>query len=142
MRRNILFILLLFAAVTALSALQKPVFLIWYASLVADAEAAELLKVVTSGLSLDMTMAGYVCALPILFVIGSVWYGHKVWKRLCRWWVFLASAFVAICFAVNHSGKNLLKLKRAPVCVHYLDGLRVLFIEKNLCYSLAVLCCV
>ena len=101
MRRNILFILLLFAAVTALSALQKPVFLIWYASLVADAEAAELLRVVTSGLSLDMTMAGYVCALPILFVIGSVWYGHKVWKRLCRWWVFLASAFVAICFAVN-----------------------------------------
>ena len=101
MKRNILFILLLFAAVTALSALQKPVFLLWYASLVADAEVAELFKVISSGISLDMTMAGYVCALPILFVIGSVWFAHKVWQHLCRWWVMLAVAFISICFAVN-----------------------------------------
>ena len=101
MRRNILFILLLFTAVTALSALQKPVFLLWYAELTADADAAELMKVAISGLSLDMTMAGYVCALPILFVIGSVWFGHKVWRSLCRWWVLLAVAFISICFAVN-----------------------------------------
>ncbi len=101
MKRNILFILLLFAAVTALLALQKPVFLLWYASLVADAEVAELFKVISSGISLDMTMAGYVCALPILFVIGSVWFGHKVWKSLCRWWVLLATALIAVSFAVN-----------------------------------------
>lgn len=101
MKRNILFILLLFAAVTALLALQKPVFLLWYASLVADAEVAELFKVISSGISLDMTMAGYVCALPILFVIGSVWFSHKVWKRLCRWWVLLATALIAVSFAVN-----------------------------------------
>ena len=101
MKRNILFILLLFAAVTALLALQKPVFLLWYASLVADAEVAELFKVISSGISLDMTMAGYVCALPILFVIGSVWFSHKVWKRLCRWWVLLAAALIAVSFAVN-----------------------------------------
>ena len=101
MKRNILFILLLFAAITALSALQKPVFLLWYASLVADAEVAELFKVISSGISLDMTMAGYVCALPILFVIGSVWFAHKVWQHLCRWWVILAVAFISICFAVN-----------------------------------------
>ena len=101
MKRNILFILLLFAAITALLALQKPVFLLWYASLVADAEVAELFKVISSGISLDMTMAGYVCALPILFVIGSVWFSHKVWKRLCRWWVLLAAALIAVSFAVN-----------------------------------------
>lgn len=101
MKRNILFILLLFAAVTALLALQKPVFLLWYASLVADAEVAELFKVISSGISLDMTMAGYVCALPILFVIGSVWFSHKVWKRLCRWWVLLATALISVSFAVN-----------------------------------------
>ena len=101
MKRNILFILLLFAAITALLALQKPVFLLWYASLVADAEVTELFKVISSGISLDMTMAGYVCALPILFVIGSVWFSHKVWKRLCRWWVLLAAALIAVSFAVN-----------------------------------------
>lgn len=69
MGRNILFILLLFACVVTLSALQKPIFMLWYAELMADAEPTELLQVIISGLSLDMTMAGYVCALPILFVL-------------------------------------------------------------------------
>ena len=59
MWRNLLFILLLFGAVTVLSALQKPVFLLWYAELVADAEVAELWGVISHGLSLAMTMAGY-----------------------------------------------------------------------------------
>ena len=101
MRRNLVFILLLFVAVVTLSALQKPVFLLWYAPLVAEAEVGELLQVITSGLSLDMTMAGYVCALPILFVLLSVWIPHHIWQRVCRWWIYTASALLAICFAVN-----------------------------------------
>lgn len=101
MGRNILFILLLFACVVTLSALQKPIFMLWYAELMADAEPTELLQVIISGLSLDMTMAGYVCALPILFVLCSVWAPHKIWKRLCQGWVIVASVLVALCFAVN-----------------------------------------
>ena len=101
MWRNLLFILLLFGAVTVLSALQKPVFLLWYAELVADAEVAELWGVISHGLSLDMTMAGYFCALPLLFVLLSVWAPHRIWKSLCRWWIYLASAFVAVSFALN-----------------------------------------
>ena len=69
MRLNIHFIVLLFAALTALSALQKPIFLLWYAELVADAEWSELLSVISNGLSLDMTMAGNVCAVPILLIL-------------------------------------------------------------------------
>lgn len=101
MGRNILFILLLFLSVVVISALQKPIFLIWYAELASDAEAIEFLKVVMHGLSLDMTMAGYVCALPILFVLLSIFLPHKGWKIACRWWIYIASAFVAASFAIN-----------------------------------------
>ena len=101
MWRKLLFILLLFTGVVTLSALQKPVFILWYAELFADAEVAELWGVISHGITLDMTMAGYVCALPILFVILSTIYPHRIWQRLCRWWIYLASAFVAICFTLN-----------------------------------------
>ncbi|MBQ5701862.1 MAG: sulfatase-like hydrolase/transferase [Alistipes sp.] len=101
MGRNILFILLLFLSVVVLSALQKPIFLLWYAELASDAEPIEFLKVVTHGLSLDMTMAGYVCALPILFVILSQFFPHRGWKIACRVWVYIASIFIAASFAVN-----------------------------------------
>lgn len=101
MRRNILFIVLLFAALTALSALQKPIFLLWYAELVADAEWSELLGVISNGISLDMTMAGYVCAVPILLILLSIWYPHKLWGKVCRGWLYTASVIVAICFSVN-----------------------------------------
>ena len=101
MWRNLLFIVLLFVGVVTLSALQKPVFMLWYAELFADAEAAELWGVISHGITLDMTMAGYVCALPILFVILSTIYPHRVWRGLCRWWIYLASAFVALCFTLN-----------------------------------------
>ena len=101
MWRNLLFILLLFAGVVTLSALQKPVFMLWYAELVADAEVEQLLGVISHGVSLDMTMAGYICALPILFTLLSTIYPHRVWRVFCKVWIYIASAFTAICFALN-----------------------------------------
>ena len=101
MRRNILYILLLFVALVTLSAIQKPIFLLWYAELVADADLSELWSVVSSGISLDMTMAGYVCALPILYLLFSIWLPHKVWQGLARWWLYVASVVIAVSFSVN-----------------------------------------
>ena len=101
MRRNILYILLLFVALVTLSAIQKPIFLLWYAELVADADLSELWGVVSSGISLDMTMAGYVCALPILYLLFSIWLPHKVWQGFSRWWLYVASVVIAVSFSVN-----------------------------------------
>ena len=101
MRRNILYILLLFVALVTLSAIQKPIFLLWYAELVADAGLSGLWGVISSGISLDMTMAGYVCALPILYLLFSIWMPHKVWQGLSRWWLYVASVVIAVSFSVN-----------------------------------------
>ena len=57
MLRKILFIAALFIAMVLLMALQKPLFLLWYAPLAADASASELLAVSWHGLLLDSTTA-------------------------------------------------------------------------------------
>lgn len=98
---NILFILLLFFGTVVLLAIQKPIFLIWYAELAAEAEVSELWGVVSHGISLDATMAGYICALPILFVLLSLWLPTVWWQRLCRYWCYVAALLVAVTFSVN-----------------------------------------
>lgn len=98
---NILSLLLLFAATVILSALQKVVFLLRYAHLVADAEITELIDVVIHGLYLDVTMAGYVCALPLLFVLLAIYFPSSLWKKLCQIYVAVAAALISVTFAVN-----------------------------------------
>ncbi|MBQ9137078.1 MAG: LTA synthase family protein [Alistipes sp.] len=98
---NTLYILLLFAAVVLLSALQKPIFMLWYAEQCSEASAAELWGVVEHGLSLDATMAGYICALPVLFLLLSTLFPHIFWRRATQYWLYVAATVVAVSFSVN-----------------------------------------
>ena len=101
MASNILFILLLFVGTVVLQALQKPIFLLWYAELAAEADAAELWGVVSHGISLDATMAGYICAIPILLTLLCLWLPTIWWQRLQRLWCYCAAAILAVTFSVN-----------------------------------------
>ncbi|MBP3643667.1 MAG: LTA synthase family protein [Alistipes sp.] len=81
--------------------LQKPLFLLWYAELASEAEVAELWGVVSHGLSLDATMAGYICAIPILLTLLCLWLPSVWWHRLQRVWCYTAAVIVAVTFSVN-----------------------------------------
>ena len=83
MKRRLLFLLAVFAATTLLMALQKPVFLLFHAAQAAESTMAERLLVLWHGLSLDMTVAGYVTALPLLATLASLWVSlpDRVWHR-------------------------------------------------------------
>ncbi len=98
---NILYLLLLFVGTVVLLMLQKPLFLLWYAELTAEADATELWGVVSHGLSLDATMAGYICAIPILLTLLCIWLPSVWWLRLQRWWCYTAAVIVAVTFTVN-----------------------------------------
>ena len=98
---NILYILLLFVGTLVLLTLQKPLFLLWYAELASEAEVAELWGVVSHGISLDATMAGYICAIPILLTLLCLWLPSVWWHRLQRVWCYTAAVIVAITFSVN-----------------------------------------
>ena len=102
-RNNVLIFALIFACTILLGVLQKPVFLIWYAPLVADAEWTELIGVVLNGLSLDATMAGYICAPLALFMLLALWFPHRLWQKLCMGWLCVAAVITAVGFSSNLS---------------------------------------
>ncbi len=101
MRRHLLFIVTLFATTLALGIIQKPVFLLWYADLVAEASTAEWWSVLWHGALLDVTVAGYITALPLLLVIASVWLPHRVWRKIIGWYLAIVSTIEALIFTVN-----------------------------------------
>lgn len=101
MKRNLLCILFLFVVTVLFSALQKPVFLLWHASAAAEATALELAGVLYHGLTLDMTMAGYICALPIVLLLFATALPHRIWGIITRIWLYIAAAIMAVSFAVN-----------------------------------------
>lgn len=103
MKRMLLFLLATFCATVLLMAVQKPVFLLFHAAQAAAATPSEWLAVVGHGLSLDLTVAGYITALPLLLSIAALWLPvpGRVWRRVFRIYFIVVSLFVATVFAVD-----------------------------------------
>lgn len=103
MRRKIGFVLAGFAATVVLMALQKPVFMAWYAAEAAGAGFGGWMAVLWHGLSLDLTVAGYVTALPLLVMLVSLWVRlpERLWRGLLTGYFALVSVLTAVIFAVD-----------------------------------------
>ena len=82
MRRNISVIVLMYLLTTVLMALQKPLFLAWYAARAAEASGAEIWGVGWNGLLLDSTTAAYLPVVPWLIMLVPVWV--KIPERVMR----------------------------------------------------------
>lgn len=102
-KRKIAFILAVFLATTALMAVQKPLFLAWYAHMASEATWGELLGVVVHGLKLDLTVAGYVTALPLLVVLLSLWVNlpRRPWRAILIGYFATVSVVTAAIVAVD-----------------------------------------
>ena len=106
MAHSLLFLPILFVATIILQALQKIVFLVWYNDLAAACSLTDLVGVVTNGAKLDITIAGYVTALPILFMLLAAWLpngGGRWTVRFTRAYLYIIAAIIAILFAGNLS---------------------------------------
>lgn len=85
---------------------QKPLFMAVHASLYADVAWTDWLRVMWHGLPLDLSLAGYLSALPGLFFVASAWtLGrglHRVW---CGYFVFVSvlMSVIAVTDAVLYS---------------------------------------
>ena len=82
MRRNISVIVLMYLLTTVLMALQKPLFLAWYAARAAEASGADIWGVGWNGLLLDSTTAAYLTVVPWLMMLVAVWV--KIPERMMR----------------------------------------------------------
>ena len=103
MRRKLAFPIAVFAATIVMMAVQKPVFMAYYAVEAAGAGFRGWIDVLWHGLTLDMTVAGYVTALPILVTLLSLWLRlpEKVWRGVLTTWFVLVAVTTAVIFAVD-----------------------------------------
>lgn len=103
MRRKLAFPIAVFAATVVMMAVQKPVFMAYYAVEAAGAGIRGWIDVLWHGLTLDMTVAGYVTALPILMTLLSLWLRlpEKVWRGVLTTWFVLVAVTTAVIFAVD-----------------------------------------
>lgn len=103
MKRKIAFLAATFAVTVVLMALQKPVFLAWYASEAAGYGLGSWLAVLGHGLSLDLTVAGYVTVVPLLVMLFSLWirFPDRFWRRFFTVYFVAVSVLTALVFAVD-----------------------------------------
>ena len=101
-KHKFLFLLAVFVATVGLLAVQKPVFLARYAW-GQGFGVADWWQVVRHGLSLDMTVAGYITALPVLAVLLSLWVPlpARIMRRVFMGYFAVVSVVTAIVFAVD-----------------------------------------
>ena len=102
-RKKLTFVLAVFIATVAMMALQKPVFLCYYHSLASEASGSELWAVVAHGLLHDMTLAGYITALPLLLSIASLWIdcSERIFRGIFKGYFVVISILTALIFAVD-----------------------------------------
>ncbi len=102
MKRNLLFLSALYVATLLFMAIQKPVFMLYNAA-EAPASPAAWASVVLHGLKLDLTVAGYVAALPLLLLLAGAWVRlpRRTWLAALDLYFGVVALFAAATFAVN-----------------------------------------
>ena len=82
-------------------ALQKPFFMLFYRPLYEGVSWTEWLGVMWHGLPLDLSLAGYLTAIPGLLFICSAWAVPNLLRRIwCGYFIFV-SVLLSIIFTVD-----------------------------------------
>lgn len=103
MKKRIVFILYTFLSWIMVFAIQKPLFLLYHHELAANHSFSEYLQVVTNGLKLDATMAGYLTAVPLLLTIISIWFSGKGLQTILKVYFGVVCSLVALIFTVDEA---------------------------------------
>lgn len=134
MKKRILFLLALFCSLTILFVLQKPLFISCNAS-----EALNLkdyLDVMYHGISLDATMAGYLCIIPLLLTLVSVWLHSFALRKWLLPYYWLIALFLAIIFVADCALYAFWGFKLDATIFNYLDSPGEAFASVSVGYIL------
>lgn len=101
MKKRILFLLALFVIWLPILAIQKPVFMLYHHALANGCSLIDYLRVITHGLLLDCTIAGYLTALPLLMTLVSVWLPGRLYRKLLKGYFGIMAMLIAAIFAVD-----------------------------------------
>lgn len=103
MSRKLLTIVATYLTTVVMMALQKPLFLLWYAEQASEASSAELLGVSLNGLLLDSTVAGYISAIPWLIILVAEWIAipDKAMRRVLNTYFVIIALVASLMVAVD-----------------------------------------
>lgn len=101
MKERILFFVKLYLLLVLVFVLQKPLFMLYYHDLYADATVGDWLNTMLHGLRLDLSVAGYLTALPGLLLIASAWGGLSILRKIMSGYFLLISSLIALIFTVD-----------------------------------------
>lgn len=75
--------------------------MLYHHALANECMPSDYLKVITHGLLLDCTIAGYLTALPLLMTLVSVWIPGFYYKKLLKGYFGIVAVLIASIFAVD-----------------------------------------
>ena len=122
MKKRLLFILYTFIVWIAVFAIQKILFLLYHHDLAAGHSFSEFAQVITNGLKLDATMAGYLTAIPLLLTLVSIWFtGGKIHTVLKVYFAVIAIVVASI-FTVDEALYGYWKFRLDSTVFFYLES--------------------
>lgn len=103
MKKRIIQFLTTYFLFVLLFVLQKPIFMVYYHDLYTNVSLGDYFRVMWHGLPLDLSLAGYLTAIPGLLLIASAWTNSSILRRI-RQGYFGVIAFVIACIFIIDLG--------------------------------------
>lgn len=103
MKKRIIQFLTTYFLFILLFVLQKPIFMVYYHDLYTNASLGDYFRVMWHGLPLDLSLAGYLTAIPGILLIASAWTNSSILRRI-RQGYFGVIAFVMACIFIIDLG--------------------------------------
>lgn len=121
MKRRLGYILVIFILLVSVFAAQKPVFMLvngqW-----ADMALSDFVNVIWHGLTLDVPMAGYLVALPLLASIVSAWWQKMPFRTVLLPYFIIIAIAMALAFVSDFSLYPFWQFKLDATVLFYLDS--------------------
>ncbi len=135
MKARLLFLIRLYALTLAVFVLQKPVFMLADAPQGAHYGLTDYLQVMANGLLLDVPVAGYLIALPLLFILVSAWLPWRIaLRRLATPYYAIVATVVALVFVADASLYPFWKFKLDATVFYYIDTPKDAFASVSVGY--------
>ncbi len=122
MKKRILFIFYTFISWIGIFVIQKPLFLLYHHDIAVNHSLLEYLQVIFNGLKLDITMAGYLTAIPLLLTLVSIWFSGEKMHNVMKVYFAVIGVFVALIFTIDEALYGYWKFRLDSTVFFYLES--------------------
>ena len=122
MIKRILFIVYTFICWVLIFVIQKPLFLLYHHKIASGHSLSEFIQVLLNGLKLDVTMASYLTAIPLLLTLVSIWLVGKKMHTVLKVYFAVVGFLVALIFTVDEALYGYWKFRLDSTIFFYLES--------------------